>query len=115
MREATAILHDRHPDWIVDGEMQAHVALNPELNQQLFPFSRLAGHRANVLIFPTLSAANISYNLLRQTSNMNLIGPILLGLKKPVHILQLGASVRQIVDMVGIAVIDAQKKRKARG
>ncbi|MCB0570392.1 MAG: NADP-dependent malic enzyme, partial [Phaeodactylibacter sp.] len=110
MREATAILHERHPDLIVDGEMQAHLALNPALLQQFHPFSRLAGHRANVLIFPNLSAANIAYNLLNYASNMGLIGPILLGLNKPVHILQLGASIRQIIDMVGVAVVDAQRK-----
>ncbi len=108
MRTATSILHKRHPDWIVDGEMQAHLALNPEALEQLYPFSKLAGHRANILIFPALSAANIAYNLLSHTSRLDLIGPILLGLKKPVHILQLGASVRQIVDMVGIAAVHAQ-------
>ncbi|NND33107.1 MAG: NADP-dependent malic enzyme, partial [Saprospiraceae bacterium] len=103
MREATAILHQRHPDWTVDGEMQAHMALDPELLHRFYPFSRLAGHKANVLIFPSLSSANIAYNLLSHTSNLPIIGPILLGLKKPVHILQLGASVRQIVEMVGMA------------
>jgi len=108
MREATKILHERHPDWIVDGEMQAHVALNPKLLKDFYPFSKLAGHRANVLIFPNLSAANIAYNLLTQVAEMDIIGPVLLGMKKPVHILQLGASVRQIVDMVGIAAVDAQ-------
>ena len=108
MREATAILHHRHPDWIVDGEMQAHMAFNTELLQQYDPFSKLAGHRANTLIFPNLSSANIAYNLLSHVSNMDIIGPVLLGLKKPVHILQLGATVRQIVDMVGIAAVDAQ-------
>ena len=108
MRDATKILHQRHPDWIVDGEMQAHFALNPELLQQYHPFSKLAGHRANTLIFPNLSSANIAYNLLNHTSEMDIIGPVLLGLNKPVHILQLGASVRQIVDMVGIAAIHAQ-------
>lgn len=110
MRQANSILQKRHPDWIVDGEMQAHLALNPELLAQLYPFSKLVGHRANTLIFPNLSAANIAYNLMNQTSRMGIIGPILLGLKKPVHILQLGASVRQIVDMVGIAVVHAQGK-----
>jgi malate dehydrogenase (oxaloacetate-decarboxylating)(NADP+) len=108
MREATSILHQRHPDWMVEGEMQAHLALNPELRQKFYPFSRLKNQRANVLIFPSLSSANIAYNLLGYTSNLPIIGPILLGLKKPVHILQMGASVRQIVDMVGIASIHAQ-------
>ena len=109
MREATAILHKRHPDWIVDGEMQAHMAFDPALLQEMHPFSKLAGHKANVLIFPNLSSANIAYNLLNEVSDVDLIGPVLLGLKKPVHILQLGATVRQIVDMVGIAVVHAQE------
>jgi malate dehydrogenase (oxaloacetate-decarboxylating)(NADP+) len=84
------------------------MALNPEVLQQFYPFSRLAGHRANTLIFPNLSSANIAYNLLSHAANMEVMGPILLGLKKPVHVLQLGASVRQIVDMVAIAAVDAQ-------
>lgn len=109
MREATAILHRRHPDWIVDGEMQAHMALNPEIRQQFFPFSKLGDQRANVLIFPNLSAANIAYNLLNHASKMDIIGPILLGLKKPVHVLQLGATVRQIVDIAGLAAYHARK------
>jgi malate dehydrogenase (oxaloacetate-decarboxylating)(NADP+) len=108
MRKATSILHDRHPDWIVDGEMQAHAALNPKVTEQFFPFSKLNGHRANTLIFPSLSSANIAYNLLNNAAEMDIIGPVLLGLKKPVHVLQLGASVRQIVDMVGIAAVHAQ-------
>ena len=92
--------------------MQAHMALNPNLLKQFYPFSKLVGHRANVLIFPNLSAANIAYNLLRDTANIDMIGPILLGLKKPVHVLQIGASVRQIVDMVGVAAVHAQDKGK---
>jgi malate dehydrogenase (oxaloacetate-decarboxylating)(NADP+) len=108
MRKATSILHERHPDWIVDGEMQAHAALNPDVLEQFFPFSKLKGHRANTLVFPSLSSANIAYNLLNNAAEMDIIGPVLLGLKKPVHVLQLGASVRQIVDMVGIAAVNAQ-------
>lgn len=108
MRKATALLHERHPEWIVDGEMQAHMALKPEVLEEFYPFSRLAGHRANVLIFPTLSSANIAYNLLSEAAEIEIMGPILLGLKKPVHVLQLGATVRQIVDMVGIAAVEAQ-------
>ncbi|MEM6964820.1 MAG: NADP-dependent malic enzyme [Bacteroidota bacterium] len=108
MREATNILHRRHPDWIVDGEMQAHLAIDPEKRDKFYPFSKLSGHRANTLIFPNLSSANIAYNLLSQASDLELMGPVLLGMKKPVHILQLGANVRQIVDMVGIAAIHAQ-------
>ncbi len=109
MRKATALLHDRHPDWKVDGEMQAHMALNPELLGKHYPFSRLGDKRANTLIFPNLSSANIAYNLLGQAGELDMIGPILLGLNKPAHILQWGASIRQIVDMVGIAVLHAQE------
>ncbi len=108
MRKATKILQEKYPDWIVDGEMQAHLALNKEGLEKLYPFSKLAGHQANVLIFPNLSSANIAYNLLKTAAEMDLIGPVLLGLNKSVHILQMGATVRQIVDMVGIAAIDAQ-------
>jgi malate dehydrogenase (oxaloacetate-decarboxylating)(NADP+) len=108
MRKATQIVHQKHPDWIVDGEMQAHLALDPDKLKEFYPFSKLAGHRANTLIFPNLSSANIAYNLLSTTSGIRVMGPILLGLKKPIHILQMGASVRQIVDMVGIAAIHAQ-------
>ncbi len=114
MRTATDILHKRHPDWIVDGEMQAHMALNQKTLKEFYPFSKLAGHRANVLIFPNLSAANIAYNLLGETADMDIIGPVLLGLKKSVHILQLGSSVRQIVDMVGIAAVHAQENSYAK-
>lgn len=108
MRKATKLLHQKHPDWIVDGEMQAHMALNTDILKQYYPFSKLVGHRANTLIFPNLSAANIAYNLLGHVAGIDIIGPILLGMKKPVHILQLGASVRQIVDMVGMAAVHAQ-------
>lgn len=111
MREATKLLHDKHPDWIVDGEMQAHLALDKEELKHLYPFSKLAGHKANVLIFPNLSSANITYNLLNKAGEMDIIGPVLLGLNKSVHILQLGSTVRQIVDMVGIAAIHAQQSK----
>ncbi|MEM9884871.1 MAG: NADP-dependent malic enzyme [Bacteroidota bacterium] len=113
MRAATNILHERHPDWLVDGEMQVHAALNPNVQAQFYPFSKLNGHRANVLIFPNLSSANIAYNLLNQAADMDILGPILLGMKKSVHILQLGATVRQIVDMVGLAAVDAQVSKVA--
>ncbi len=108
MRKATEIVHERHPDWIADGEMQAIFAVNPDLMQKYYPFSKLAGHRANTLIFPSLSSANLAYNLLGSVGELDIIGPIILGMKKPVHILQMGATVRQIVEMVGIAAIDAQ-------
>jgi len=109
MRQATAILHERHPDWVVDGEMQAHMAFDNELLKDMHPFSKLVGESANVLMFPNLSSANIAYNLLHEVSDVEMIGPVMVGLKKPVHILQLGAQVREIVDMVAIAVVDAQR------
>ncbi len=109
MRKATSILHERHPDLKVDGEMQAHMALDPSIREQFYPFTKLGKQAANTLIFPNLSSANITYNLLSNAADVTVIGPILLGMKKPVHILQLGASVRQIVDMVGIAAIHAQE------
>lgn len=108
MHKATKILHDRHPDWILDGEMQAHLALKPQIRQQYYPFSKLGEHKANVLIFPNLSSANIAYNLIGSVSDLDVIGPVLLGLKKPIHVLQIGSSVSKIVDMVGLAAIDAQ-------
>jgi len=108
MRKATEILHQRHPDWIVDGEMQAHMPFSGDHLKEMHPFSKLAGHTANILIFPNLSSANIAYNLLHEVSDIDMIGPVMLGLDKPVHILQLGATVRQIVDMVSLAVVDAQ-------
>lgn len=110
MREATAILQRKHPDMIVEGEMQAHMAFDTDLVRENYPFSKLAEEGANVLIFPNLSAANISYNLLKETGDIEYIGPILLGLRKPVHVLQLGSSVREIVNMVAIAVVEAQSK-----
>ena len=108
MREATAILHQRHPDWIVDGEMQAHMPFDESLLSETHPFSKLKGHTANILLFPNLSSANISYNLLNKVAKMDMIGPVMLGLKKPVHVLQMGATVHEIVDMVSLAVVDAQ-------
>jgi malate dehydrogenase (oxaloacetate-decarboxylating)(NADP+) len=110
MRRATEMLQQKHPDWVVEGEMQAHLAFNTELVRESYPFSKLAEEGANVLIFPNLSAANIAYNLLKEAGELEYIGPILLGLKKPVHVLQLGSTVREIVNMVAIAVVEAQRK-----
>jgi len=110
MRRATEMLQHKHPDWVVEGEMQAHLAFNTELVRESYPFSKLAEEGANVLIFPNLSAANIAYNLLKEAGELEYIGPILLGLKKPVHVLQLGSTVREIVNMVAIAVVEAQRK-----
>jgi malate dehydrogenase (oxaloacetate-decarboxylating)(NADP+) len=110
MREAVRILHEQYPEMIVDGEMQANFAMNRDLLSDNFPFSTLNGKPANTLIFPTLDAGNIAYKLLQEVGGAEAVGPILLGLNKPVHVLQLGSSVREIVNMVTIAVVDAQEK-----
>jgi malate dehydrogenase (oxaloacetate-decarboxylating)(NADP+) len=110
MSKAVKILHEKHPTLVVDGEMQANFALNSEMMLEKFPFSHLANKEVNTLIFPNLSSGNIAYKLLQQMTDGDAIGPILIGLKKPIHILQLGSSVREIVNMVKIAVIDAQNK-----
>ncbi len=110
--EARNIVKKRMPSLIVDGEMQASVAFNNELLKENYPFSELVDKDVNTLIFPNLAAGNVAYNLLKEVGNADAIGPILLGLKKPVHILQLGTSVRNIVNMATIAVVDAQIKSK---
>lgn len=110
MNRAVELLQRKHPDMIVDGEIQAHLAFNTELLKQNHPFSKLADEGANTLIFPNLSAANIAYNLMSETANFDTIGPILLGIHKPVYVLQLGSSEREIVNMVAIAVVEAQGK-----
>ena len=110
MAKAVEILHEKHPTLIVDGEIQANFALNKELMNEKFSFSQLANKEVNTLIFPNLSAGNISYKLLQQLIDADAIGPILIGLKKSIHVLQLGSSVREIINMIKIAVIDAQNK-----
>jgi malate dehydrogenase (oxaloacetate-decarboxylating)(NADP+) len=109
-RETVKILHEKYPDMVVDGDMQANFALNSDLLADNFPFSTLNGKPANTLIFPNLESGNIAYKLLQEIGGAEAVGPILLGLKKPVHVLQLGSSVREIVNMVTIAVITAQVK-----
>ena len=110
VRNAVAKLKANHPELIVDGEMQASVAFNQELMKENYPFSALVNEPPNVFIFPNLSAGNIAYNLLQEIGGAEAIGPILLGLNKPVHVLQLGSTVRQIVNMVAISVVEAQLK-----
>ena len=110
VREAVAYLHKNHPDMIIDGELQADFALNPEMLKEKFPFSKLAGKKVNTLIFPNLESANITYKLLKELNKIDSIGPIMLGMGKAVHIFQLGASVEEMVNMAAIAVIDAQTK-----
>ncbi|HUS02790.1 MAG TPA: NADP-dependent malic enzyme [Chitinophagaceae bacterium] len=107
---ARDIVKQKDPTLIVDGEMQANVAFNREILKDNYPFSELVGQDVNTLIFPNLAAGNVAYNLLQEIGNADAIGPILLGLRKPVHILQLGSQVRSIFNMVLIAVIDAQIK-----
>ncbi|KPM49172.1 NADP-dependent malic enzyme [Jiulongibacter sediminis] len=109
MREAVGILNKKHPEMIVDGEMQAHLAFDTELLKANHPFSKLAEKGANTFIFPNLSSANIAYNMVKEIANIEKIGPIVLGLRKPVQVLQMGASVREIVNMVSLAVVDAQR------
>ncbi len=112
--QAVAILKRDYPGMIVDGEMQANIAFNQELLRDNFPFSALLNENTNTLIFPNLSSSNITYKLLQELGTAEAIGPILLGLNKPVHILQLGSSIREIVNMVTIAVVEAQTNQSRR-
>jgi len=107
---ATAMAKARYPELVIEGEMQANVAVNEEIQKETYPFSSLIGHKVNTLIFPDLSSGNIAYKLLSELGNAEAIGPVLLGMNKPVHILQLGSSIRDIINMVAIAVVDAQTK-----
>jgi malate dehydrogenase (oxaloacetate-decarboxylating)(NADP+) len=113
-REAVRILHEQHPEITVDGEMQANFAMNNSLLKDNFPFSTLADAPANTLVFPNLESGNIAYKLLQELGEAEAVGPILLGLNKAVHVLQMGSSVREIVNMVTIAVVDAQSKQEQR-
>ncbi|HKB44997.1 MAG TPA: phosphate acyltransferase, partial [Chitinophagaceae bacterium] len=110
--EARKMVKQKMPALIVDGEMQASVAFSKELIKENYPFSELVDKDVNTLIFPNLAAGNIAYNLMKELETADAVGPILLGLKKPVHILQLGSSVRSIINMALIAVVDAQIKSK---
>ncbi len=112
VKEAVSYLHRRHPNLLVDGELQTDFALNSDMLKANFPFSRLANKKVNTLIFPNLESANITYKLLKELNKAESIGPIMMGLRKPVHILQLGASVDEIVNMTAVAVVDAQQKEK---
>jgi len=107
---ATEIVKQKDPELIVDGEMQASIALNNEIMRENYPFSKLVDQEVNTLIFPNLAAGNIAYNILKELGAADAIGPILLGMKKPVHVLQLGSSVRNIYNMALVAIIDAQIK-----
>ena len=110
MAEVRRILKERHPAMVVDGDIQANVALNQKMLRENFPFSELCGDPVNTFIFPKLSSGNIAYKLLQELGAAEAVGPVVLGLKKSAHVLQLGSSVREIVNMVSIAVVDAQAK-----
>ena len=111
MAKATVLLKERNPNLIVDGEIQADFALDVEKTAAIFPFSVLAEEQANTLIFPNLESGNLAYKLIQEVAEAESIGPILVGMKKPVHILQLGCTVREIINMVTLSVVDAQIKK----
>ena len=108
MARAAARIKKNNPNLIVDGEIQADFALNKEKMEHLFDFSELSEKSANTLIFPNLESGNIAYKLIQELEDTDSIGPILVGMKKPVHILQLGSTVREIVNMITLAAVDAQ-------
>ena len=111
MAKATVLLKERNPNLIVDGEIQADFALDVEKTAGIFPFSVLAEEQANTLIFPNLESGNLAYKLIQEVAEADSIGPVLVGMKKPVHILQLGCTVREIINMVTLSVVDAQIKK----
>jgi len=110
--EATRLVKQKNPSLIVDGEMQGMLAFNKEILKENYPFSDLVDCDVNVLIFPNLTSGNVAYHLLKEIGGVDVIGPILLGLKKPVNVLQLGSSVRNIINMATVAVVDAQLKSR---
>lgn len=110
--EAVSILHRSNPNLVVDGPIQSDFAINKNLLNKVFPFSVLKNKKVNILVFPNLDAANITYKLMKELNDALSIGPILMGLSEPIHVLQLGASVDEIVNMSAVAVIDAQSKNK---
>jgi malate dehydrogenase (oxaloacetate-decarboxylating)(NADP+) len=114
-RDAVRLAKKKYPDLVIDGDIQANVAINTEIQQENYPFSALSQEGANTLIFPNLASGNIAYKLLMEIGGAEAIGPILLGMKKPVHVLQLGSSIREIVNMAAIAVVDAQLYEQQKG
>ena len=108
-KKAISILHNSHPEVVIDGEMQANFAINKELRMERYPFTKLEDKDVNTLIFPNLSSGNITYKVMQEIGSSEAIGPIVMGLRKPIHVLQLSSSVREIVDMATIAVVDAQE------
>ena len=108
VRQTIEILHQNHPDLIVDGEIQMNFALNKELRSQKFPFSLLENLDVNTIIFPTLTSGNIAYKMMYEIGGAEVVGPILMGMRKPIHVVPTECSVREIVNMTTIAVVDAQ-------
>ena len=107
IREALRVLAEHEPELIADGEMQADTAVVPGIIDKYFPFSRLKGHEANVLIFPDLDSANITYKLLNRLGGAELIGPILMGMSRPVQLLQPQSEDRDIVNATAVAVVES--------
>jgi malate dehydrogenase (oxaloacetate-decarboxylating)(NADP+) len=112
VRQATNYLHQNYPDLLVDGEIQANFALNKEMCNSKFPFSKIANHDVNTLIFPNLSSGNIAYKIMQEIGGAEVIGPVLMGINKPIHVVPMECSVREIVHMTTIAVVDAQYTEK---
>ncbi len=112
VREAVDLLHKVAPDVIVDGELQVDFALNRKMREEKFPFSKLSNRKVNTLIYPTLDSANGTYKLIKELTGEDSIGPIMMGLEKPAHVIQLGASVEEMVNMAAVAIVDAQDKQK---
>jgi malate dehydrogenase (oxaloacetate-decarboxylating)(NADP+) len=111
MAKAVSLLHTNYPGLVVDGDIQANFAINNNLLKEQFPFTTLVDKDVNTFIFPNLAAGNIAYKLMQELGGAEAIGPVLMGLNKPVHVLQLGSSVREIVNMITIAVVDAQNRK----
>ncbi|WP_314808425.1 NADP-dependent malic enzyme [Capnocytophaga granulosa] len=112
LSKTVSYLHKNYPELIVDGEVQVDVALNPEKMAAMFPFSKLKGKAANVLIFPNLESANITYKIMKESEGISSIGPIILGLSKPIHITLMNASVDEMVNLTTFAVVDAQERER---
>ncbi|MGZ4097687.1 MAG: NADP-dependent malic enzyme [Bacteroidia bacterium] len=109
--KAVSILHANYPGLVVDGDIQANFATNNTLLKEQFPFSTLVDKDVNTFIFPNLASGNIAYKLMQELGGAEAIGPVLMGLNKPVHVLQLGSSVREIVNMIILSVVDAQNRK----
>jgi malate dehydrogenase (oxaloacetate-decarboxylating)(NADP+) len=108
VREAVKYLHDNYPDLLIDGEMQANYAFNTALREDKYPFSKINGHDVNTVIFPNLSSGNIAYKMMNELGGAEIIGPIVMGIRKPINVLQMNCTIREIVDIAAVTVIGAQ-------